>query len=205
MVSSLVRVAVGVFCSRSDLELAIDQLLTESFDRADIDVLADIDVVARRWGLATVPTEELGDVPGAPRRALVRRDDARLMTIAVFQLLFLVGAFAGGTIAVAYGGGVPVPLVAAVVVGTITGLIGVGIARARFRTFEDRIEDALATGGIVVWVRVHDREQESRAPEILRSCGADADRLHQIEIDKRLEDLPLADVQIDPLLEHPTR
>jgi hypothetical protein len=201
--TTIVREAVGVFKTRAALEQAIKRLLTAGFDRSDIDVLGDIDVAYRRLGTAIVPPEELADVPDVPRRSLVTREDQRLTIIAVFQSLFAVGAFAGGIAVVASGGGVPVALMIAAVAGIVAGLIGIGLTRTLLRTFEDRIEDNLAAGGVVVWVRVHDREQEWRALEILQKYGADAVRVHEIEIDKRLKDLPLANVQPDPLLERP--
>jgi hypothetical protein len=202
--SLVVREVVGVFKTRQALERAIDWLLTAGFDRGDIDILGPIDEVYRRLG-TMVPAEELADIPDAPRHSLVTREDRRLAMISVFQALFIVGAFAGGTATGASGSGVPIALVVAAAVGLVAGMIGIGLTRVLLRTFEDGIEDNLAAGGVVVWVRVHEQEQELRALEILRKCGADAIRVHEIEIDKRLEDLPLANVQPDPLLEHPSR
>ncbi len=201
----IVREAVGVFRTRDALERVIDWLLTAGFDRSDIDILGDLDDVYRRLGTTVVPPEELADIPDAPRHALVTRDDRRLAMISAFQVLFVVGAFAGGTVTVASGSSVPTALVIAAAAGFLAGLVGVGLTRGLLRTFEDRIEDNLAAGGVVVWVRVHDQEQELRALEILQKGGADAVRVHEIEIDKRLEDLPLANVEPDPLLEHPSR
>lgn len=201
--TSIVREAVGVFRTRSALEQAFRELLTAGFDRSDIDVLGDIDAVHRRLG-APVPAEELADIPDAPRHSLVTREDQRLTTIAVFQSLFVVGALAGGAAVVASGGGVPPALIVAAIAGIAAGLIGFGLARRLLRTFEDGIEDNLAAGGVVVWVRVHDPEHEWRAFEILQSSGADAVRIHEIEIGKRISDLPLGNIQPDPLLKHPT-
>ena len=48
-------------------------------------------------------------------------------------------------------------------------------------------------GGIVVWVRVRSPEREGEAQEILARFNGKAIRLHEIEIDKRLDDLPLAE------------
>jgi hypothetical protein len=202
--TSIVREAVGVFRTRKALERAIDWLLTAGFDRTDIDVLGDVDVAFRRLGTAMLPVEELADIPDVPRRSLVTREDQRLTMIAVFQCLFVVGAFAGGVAVVASGAGVPAAIIAAAVAGTVAGLVGVGLVRTVLRTFEDGLEDNLASGGVVVWVRVHNREQELRALELLRECGADTVHIHEIEIDKRIRDLPLGAVQPDPWLEHPT-
>jgi len=47
-------------------------------------------------------------------------------------------------------------------------------------------------------VRSPDREE--RAQQILRELGGQAIRVHEIEIDKRLEDLPLGILRPDPWL-----
>lgn len=56
------------------------------------------------------------------------------------------------------------------------------------------------SGGIVVWVRTRDPDKEAQAQEILARFGGEAIRVHEIEIDKRLDDLPLSKVKPDPWL-----
>lgn len=56
------------------------------------------------------------------------------------------------------------------------------------------------SGGIVLWVRAHDPEKEAQAQEILARFGGEAIRVHEIEIDKRLADLPLSSLKPDPWL-----
>ena len=196
-----VREAVGVFRTGESLRLAIDRLLTAGFDRSDIDLLGDRAAVYRRIDAVTVPAEELADIPDIPRSSIVTRDDRNLILIAVFQTLFIVGAFAGGTTVVGAGGSVPTAFVVAAIVGILLGLVGVTVMRSRLKRFDERVEDNLAAGGIVVWVRVRNREEELHALDLLGKSGGDAVRVHEVMIDKRLKDLPLATVQPDPLLE----
>jgi hypothetical protein len=66
-----VREVAAVFRSRDALFKAIDDLLLAGFDRADIDLVADPDVVQRRLGTAAVRAEDLADVPSTPRRPVV--------------------------------------------------------------------------------------------------------------------------------------
>jgi hypothetical protein len=54
--------------------------------------------------------------------------------------------------------------------------------------------------GIVLWVRVRTPEQEAKAQEILQRNGGRAVRIHEIEIEKRAEDLPLSSLRPDPWL-----
>jgi hypothetical protein len=58
----------------------------------------------------------------------------------------------------------------------------------------------MAAGGLVLWVRVRSPEREEQAQQILREHGAQAVRVHEIEIDKRFEDTPLSSLVLDPWL-----
>jgi len=52
----------------------------------------------------------------------------------------------------------------------------------------------ISEGGLVLFVRVRSEEAERLAEQIMRDQGVEAVRVHEIAIDKRLKDLPLADV-----------
>jgi hypothetical protein len=67
----------------------------------------------------------------------------------------------------------------------------------------DELETLMEAGGLVLWVRIHTPLQEKTAIEILRSHGGDAVRVHDIELEKRLDDIPLSSIKPDPLLEEP--
>lgn len=53
------REAVGVFRSAEDLQLAIDELLTSGFDRAELSLLASEEAVEKELGHAYRKTTEL--------------------------------------------------------------------------------------------------------------------------------------------------
>jgi hypothetical protein len=59
------------------------------------------------------------------------------------------------------------------------------------------IETMIMEGGLVVWVRVRSEERERLAEAIMRDGGAEAVRVHEITLDKRLSDLPLASIVRD--------
>lgn len=204
--TALVREAAGVFQSKEALEAAIDELLTSGFQRADIDIMGDLEAVYARLNTIFIPVEELADVPEAPRRTLVTRDDQKLTAIGAFQGLFVVGAFATAMTIVASGGTFALALAAAAAAGTLSGALGAAAAAILGKKHSEELETALENGGIVLWVRLHGQQQEERAQKILRKHGATAVRIHEIKVEKRLTDIPLADVQPDPLLErHPIR
>ena len=58
----------------------------------------------------------------------------------------------------------------------------------------------MATRGLILWVRVHSPEREELAQQILQEQGARAVRVHEIEIEKRPEDIPLSSLRPDPWL-----
>src|ERR1700728_5278119 len=66
----VVREVAGVVRTPEVLEKIVEALELAGFDRADIDVMADVETIRKRFGTVFVPLQEFADVPGAPRRAL---------------------------------------------------------------------------------------------------------------------------------------
>ena len=62
----VVREVAGVVRTPEVLEKVVDALELNGFDRADIDVMADVETIRKRFGTVFVPVEEFADVPGAP-------------------------------------------------------------------------------------------------------------------------------------------
>jgi hypothetical protein len=54
--------------------------------------------------------------------------------------------------------------------------------------------------GLLIWVRVRFPEKEAEAQEILMRHGGEAVHVHEIELAKRPEDLPLHSLRVDPWL-----
>jgi hypothetical protein len=53
--------------------------------------------------------------------------------------------------------------------------------------------------GVLV-VQVRCAGEEDKPKRILRACGAEAIRVHEIEIKKRRDDVPLSSLHVDPWL-----
>lgn len=195
-----VREVAAVFRSRDALFAAIDDLLVAGFDRADIDLIAEPDAVQRRLGTAAVRAEDLADVPYTPRRPVVAPED----TTAIFAIAITVVAFLGAGAAV-FGilaaGGSWGAAVAAAIGGAVVGAI-IGYVLARLfgaRSFRET-EPHMVGGGFILWVRVNSPEREQKAERILRARGGEAVHPHEINLGKRVEDIPLATVRPDPWL-----
>lgn len=195
-----VREIAGVFRARDALDATVSALLAAGFDRGDIDIMANIHTVRRRLGGVYAPAEDLADIPATPRRAFVAREDLSGPLATVAGLLAYVGATAAAFGVVASGGSLALALAAAAAGGAGGGGIGALVARYVGREHAKQLEAELAAGGIVLWVRVRSPEREEQARQILRSHGATAVRVHEIELEKRADDLPLSALRPDPWL-----
>lgn len=190
-----VREVAGIVRTPETLDAVVEALERAGFDRADIDVMGDMATIRDRFGTMFVPVEELADLPGAPRQAFVARDDLVTMRVGAFGALFYVGATVAALGVVASGGGLALALAAAAAAGTASGAIGAVSTQFLGRERAQLVETMMMEGGLVLWVRVRSPDAEHRAERIMREHGVDAVRVHEIFIDKRLEDLPLGDVR----------
>jgi hypothetical protein len=198
-----VREVVGVFHSLDALKDAGDDLLLAGFDRADVDVIAPPDAVWRKLGaeLAYIPAEELADVPGVPRQPFLAEDDVGNIKIVAASTLGSISAVF--TALILFVSGYSPAQIGAT--GVLAGLMGAGLGliAAKYFLGERKIkglEPAMAARGLIMWVRVRSDEREDQAREILISHGANAVRVHEIEIAKTPEDLPLGSIRPDPWL-----
>ena len=199
-----VREAAGVFRSREQIDEAITALLRAGFDRADIDLMASAQAIREKLGGSYVAVEELADVPNVPRKSFIAREDVTTMVAAVAGILTFIGATASATAVVASGGAVALAAAAALLGGGLTGGTGAFLIHQFVdEQWGDELETLMEVGGLVLWVRVHNAEQERRAVEILRSLGGEAVRVHEIELEKRLDDIPLSSIRPDPVLGEP--
>ena len=195
-----VREVAAVLYRQDILEDAIKALLQAGFDRSEIDVMSNIETVRQRLGALYVPSDEIADVPGTPRRAYIARDDITTATAGVAGILFYLGAASAAMTVIASGGGLALVAAAAVAAGTIGAGVGATAIHMLGRKQAAELELQLMSGGIVLWVRVRNPERETEAQEILARFGGEAIRVHEVEIDKRLDDLPLSKFKPDPWL-----
>jgi hypothetical protein len=195
-----VREVAGVFHSRRAIEAAFEDLLLNGFDRADIDRLASLDEVRRRLKVNVSP-EEAADLTPTPRRPIFAPDD---ITTGIAVTGSLVGAAVGIAVVfvvLASGGDGGSAGIAGTLAGIGAGWIGALLLARMFRRDQLRGLDWIEFDrGVILWVRVRSPEREAMAQDILRRNGGHAIRVHEIEIEKRTEDLPLSSVRPDPWL-----
>jgi len=195
------REVTGVFHSRKTLVDAAEELLVAGIDRADIDVSASPDEVQRRLNYRSIPPEDLADVPTAPREPFVGEDDLIITDAVVGSVVGCAGALAIGCYLATRNIGPLSTVLFAALCGFVVGSGAVFWARRRLRRERARgLERLSEAQGLVIWVRVHSEEKETEAQEILLRHGAEAVHVHEIELPKRTEDLPLGSARPDPWL-----
>lgn len=195
-----VREVTGVFPSRDAANPAVDDLLLSGFDRTDIDAVAEGEPLRRRIGDIAVPAPDLADVPEAPRQEFVTPEDTAGIYALCVSIGGCLGAMIGAIAAVASRGTTAQTIIAAVVGGAIGCGLGILIARRLGWRWRQSPMTPAGTDGVVLWVRIRTPEREQAALRILKDCGADAVHVHEIEIEKRLENLPLSSLRVDPWL-----
>jgi hypothetical protein len=195
-----VREAAGVFRSPSALEAAVEALLLAGFDRADIDVLTDADAVRRKLRSLHIAAEDLTDAPHVPRRAFIAREDVALVIAGTAGILIYIGAALAALAILSTGYAWVWATVVAVGIAAAGGIGASVIIRFLERQQAEQLERNAIAGGLILWVRARSADQEERAQQILRERGAQAVRIHEMEVDKRPEDLPLSKLRPDPWL-----
>jgi hypothetical protein len=195
------REVAAIFHSDEALEAAAEALLLAGFDRADLDRLADLDEVRERVGLIYVAHEELADVPQAPRRPLVTREDVTLTLVLVVSVLASLAGVVVALIVVALDGGTEAAVGAALLSALVAGGISAFITVRGLRPMRsEALKPLMAARGLILWVRVRSPDDEQKAERILHQHGGRAIRVHEIEIEKRPEEIPLSSFRPDPWL-----
>ncbi len=195
-----IREVAGVFPSRAVAIPAIDDLLLAGCDRADIDVVAEHHNAHNRIGSIPIPAVQLADMPDARRQEFVAPEDIAAIIALCVAIMSCLGAMIGAVSAIA-AGQTTTRSVTYVIVGAIVGCgLGFVIARYLGGRWRQPIATPSGTDGLIVWVHVRTPDREQKAHHILQLRGVDAVRVHEVEIEKRAENIPLSSLRPDPWL-----
>lgn len=169
-----VREAVGVFDNAERLQEAIDELQSSGFDRAELSLLASEEAVEEKLGHAYEKVAQLEDDAAVPRSAYVSTEAIGDAEAALAGGLLYVGAVAATGAVVASGGTLAGAIAAAVLAGGAGGLVGSVLAMWVGDNHARNLQEQIDRGGLLLWVRTWDAEDEKRAVEILnRHSGKD--------------------------------
>ena len=169
-----VREAVGVSASAGTLQAAIDDLLTSGFDRAELSLLAGEDSVVEKLGHRYSRVTELEDEPDAATVCYVSPESLGGAEGALMGGLLYLGAVAATGAILVSGGTLAAAAIGAVAAGGAGGLLGTYLARLVGESHAEYLQEQLDHGGLLLWVRTWNTEDEASAVEILtRHSGRD--------------------------------
>ena len=195
------REVTGVFHSRKALVDAAEELLVAGIDRADVDVSASVDELDRRLNYQSIPAADLADMPITPRQSFMGIDDVLSAEAVAGSIAGCIAAIAVAAILVARGTEPLYVGIFSILSGLIVG--GIAVTRVRRRLYRERtlgLEKQSERQGLLIWVRAPSPEKEAEAQEILMRHGGEAVHIHEIELMRDSDDLPLHTLRPDPWL-----
>jgi hypothetical protein len=194
------REAVGVFHDLEAFKDAVDELTSTGFDRADLSLLASQQTVEEKLGHAYHRVKEVEGDASVPRATYA--DDhsiAEARTGAIGGLAYI-GAVAAAGLVVASGGGLAAAIAGAALAGGGGGLLGSIAARFIGQAHAENLQAQLDKGGLLLWVKTRDADEEQRALEILRRHGGQDVHVHDLPVSNSPDTNPLSGITIDPFL-----
>lgn len=181
--SETLREAVGVFASASDLQSAIDELLSSGFHRAELSLLAGGDALNEKLAGGFADGRPLGDDPAVPRSAYVSPEAIGDAQGGIVGALVYAGATVGAGAIVLSGGAIVAALVAATLVGGAGGICGVLLANWLGDHHGRYLQAQIDHGGLLLWVRTRDAQAEGRALHILRKHSSRDAHVHTLVLE----------------------
>jgi hypothetical protein len=167
-----VREAVGIFFDSKHLHDAVDELVSSGFNLDDLGLLAGQCTVRQRLGEFYNEINESADTSEGPSTAFVADKSMGDTVHAYLGTLFFVGTTAASGAVVASAavlGGSLLPAVAgAAVVGAIGGALSLIIRQSDAEHLEEQVDE----GHLLLFVRIEDADEETRAVDILSGHGA---------------------------------
>lgn len=184
--------AVAVFHDAGSLQGAIDALLNAGFDHAELSVLASEKVVKERLGHDYKSTAELEDDPDVPRVEELPDETVGNAQGGIIAAAAYFPAVIGSLVVASSGGTLLGAVAVAAVAGGTGAAVGATLAKLIGSTHAKHMDEHIAHGGLLLWVRTHDVEHEAKALEILRRQGGEDVHLHEIRSPtKRTEGIPV--------------
>lgn len=175
-----VREVVGTFNSDKELQSAIDALGLEHFSRQEVSVIGSQIALKKQFNTTTVAPKKLSDNPDTPRGTNITPEEKGVGTgVAISSGIIagVVGALCFIEEIEVFSASVP----AAFIGGIIGALCGYLLARLIGGFFAARLQKQISRGGLLLWVRVSNQEQELIACKILKQHGGKKVHIHQIE------------------------
>ena len=178
--SEALREAVGVFANATDLQAAIDELLSSGFHRAELSLLAGENVRNEKLGCGFADTRSLEDDSAVSRSAYVSPEAIGDAQGGIVGALAYAGATVAAGAVVLSGGAIVAALVAATLIGGAGGVGGMLLAKWLGDHHGRYLQAPIDSGGLLLWVRTKDAKAEERALHILRKHSSRDAHVHTL-------------------------
>ncbi|WP_372803485.1 hypothetical protein [Paracoccus seriniphilus] len=160
--------AVGVFDSFEALQQAFYDLRMVGFSRYDISLLGSEQALKEKLGERFWQASELEDDPEAPRAAFVSEEAIGELEGSIAGGFFFVGSYVAMAAMMTAASTVAASIAAIAVGGLPALVIGTLLARRAGQHHKDYYATQIEHGGILLWVRVSDKEKEDLAVKIMK-------------------------------------
>lgn len=160
--------AVGVFDKFEDLQQAFYDLRMVGIHHSDISLLGDEKVLKEKLGKAYWRATELEDDPRAPRAHFVSEEAMGELEGAIAGGFFFVGSYIAMLAMLTPASTLAASIAAIAIGGTPSAVIGTLLARRVDKHHRDYYANQIKHGGILLWVRVRDKDREELAVKIMK-------------------------------------
>jgi len=148
--------------------------MSSGFDRAELSLLASEHVVEEKLGHRYNKVTEAEDDAEIPRCCYVSPESVSAAEGGLIGGLMYVGAVAAAGAVLVSGGALATALAGMALAGGGGALVGGLLAKLVGDHHAEHLQEQLERGGLLLWVRTWNQEDERRAVEILkRHSGAD--------------------------------
>jgi hypothetical protein len=159
--------AVGVFDSFEALQAAYYDLHIAGFSRYDMSLLGDEKVLREKLGKGYWRAEDLEDDPRAPRAAFVSEEAIGELEGAIIGGFLFLGSYIAMAAMLTPASTLAASIAAVAIGGSPAAVLGSLLARRVGKHHKDYYADQVRHGGILLWVRVADKERENLAVKIM--------------------------------------
>lgn len=160
--------AVGVFDTFESFQKAFYDLRMVGFSRYDLSVLGSDEALKEKFGDAYLRAEKMEDDPHVPRAAFVSEEAIGEMEGVIIGGAFFIPSYIAMAAMAAAGGTAAATAAAVAIVGLPAAAIGLLLARRVQQHHKDYYAKQIEHGGILLWVRVADKQRERLAVDILK-------------------------------------
>lgn len=168
-----VREVVAVFDDEKALDKAVHALKERGFDSDAFSLLASEDAVEKSLGHRYRTVKAVEDLPSVPRDTFFSRIARLEEDYLPVPVLASIGALAFAFVS-------PIPTV--VIAAGAGAALGAVLGRVAHEPFVAKIQEQLARGGLLLWVRVRTAQQKQTALEVLQAQSAHDVHAHEIKV-----------------------